>query len=335
MRSPPRNLSHAWRRAVVLCGVAGVLAVALVACTAVIAPPDVTIATGRSSGVYYPLGGSVCRLFNLETPLDGRRCVAAPSPGPVTNIEWLRDGRADIAVVQSDVLADAVAGQGPFAFRGPDTGLRILFTGHADAFTIIARRELGIRSAAELRGRRINMGSPGSGEQVSMARIMAALGVTRKDFAEVRELSAAEQHRALCDNELDAIVYSVGHPNGLIEDVVRMCRGVLVEVAGPAIDAMLERHPEYERTVIRAGTYRDNPLEAHTLGVRAVMVTTTRLSDARAYAITKAVFDNFDDFRRLHPLFSMLSVDDMADVHGRAPLHPGAARYYRERGWVP
>jgi uncharacterized protein len=335
MRSHPRNLTRTGRRAISLGGVAGALAVALIACTAVIAPPDVTIATGRPSGVYYPLGGSICRLFNLETPVDGRRCVATPSSGPVDNIESLHAGLADIAVVQSDVLADAVAGQGPFAFRGPDTSLRVLFTGHADAFTIIARRELGIRSAAELRGRRINMGSPGSGEQVSMARIMAALGVTRKDFAEVHELSAAGQHRALCANELDAIVYSVGHPNGLIEDVIRMCRGVLVEVAGPAIDAMLDRHPEYERTVIPGGTYRDNPLQAHTLGVRAVIVATSRLSDARAYAITKAVFDNFDDFRRLHPLFAMLSVDDMADVNGRAPLHPGAARYYRERGWVP
>lgn len=330
-----RKPAKTWRRALSL-GVAAVaLAATLVACAAVIAPPDVTIATGRPSGVYYPLGGSICRLFNLDAAPDGRRCVAEPSAGPVANIDALRSGLADVAVVQSDVLADAVEGQGPFAFHGADAGLRVLFTGHADAFTIIARRELGIRSAAELRGRRINMGSPGSGEQVSMARIMAALGVTRRDFADVRELSVAEQHRALCANELDAIVYSVGHPNGLIDDVVRMCRGVLVEVAGPAIDAMLERHPEYERTVIPGGTYRDNPLEAHTLGVRAVIVATSRLSDARAYAITKAVFDNFDDFRRLHPLFAMLSIDNMADINGRAPLHPGAARYYRERGWVP
>lgn len=211
----------------------------------------------------------------------------------------------------------------------------ILFTGHADAFTIVARRELGIRSAAELRGTRINMGSPGSGEQVSMERIMAVLGVTQKDFAEVHELSLAEQHRTLCANELDAMVYSVGHPNGLIQDVVRMCRGVLVDVSGPPIDDMLSRHPEYERSVIRGGTYLDNPVDVQTLGVRAVIVTTTRLSDTLAYAITKAVFDNFEDFRRLHPLFAMLSVDDMVDVAGRAPIRTGAARYYRERGWVP
>ena len=308
---------------------------ALAACTAVIHRPDVAIGTGSPSGLYYPLGDSICRLFNLEAAPHGRRCVAAPSAGPVANIESLRSGRTDIGIVQSDVLADAAAGAGPFAARGPDAGLRVLFTGHAEAFTLVARRELGVRNAAGLRGMRINMGSPGSGEQLAMARVMAALGVTRADFADVRELSRAEQRRALCDNELDAIVYSVGHPSGLIRDALRMCRGVPVEVSGPPIDAMLARHPEYERTVIPGGTYVDNPADVQTLGVRAVIVTTTRLSNGMAYEITKAVFDNFEDFRRLHPLFAMLSTGDMVGGAGRVPIHPGAARYYRERGWMP
>lgn len=334
MRSQPRNSSRLWRRAAA-CGSLAALSLALLGCAVVVDRPDVTIVTGSPSGIYYPLGGSMCRLFNLDTPRDGRRCVVIPSIGPVANIELLRGGRADIAIVQSDVLADAVAGKGPFALRGPDDGLRVLFTGHADAFTIVARRELGIHSAGKLRGTRVNMGSPGSGERVSMERIMAALGVTRKEFAEVHEMSLAEQQWALCNNELDAIVYSVGHPNGLIQDVVRICRGVLVDVSGPTIDAMLVRHPEYERAVIHGGMYSSNPIDVRTLGVRAVIVATTRLSDAMAYAVTKAVFDNFDDFRRLHPLFATLAVDSMVDVAGRAPPHSGAVRYYRERGWMP
>lgn len=333
MRWTARSAATVWRRAVVGCGL-GVSILAIQACALPIVRPDIAIGTGSPSGIYYPLGASMCRLFNLETPRDGRRCVAAPAAGPVANIESLHNGRADIVIVPSDVLADAVAGHGPFAAHGSDSGLRVLFTGHSDAFTILARRELGIRSAAELRGKRINMGSPGSGEQISMARIMAALGVSQKDLAEVNEMSFAEQHRALCANELDAIVYTVGHPNGLIQDVVRMCRGVLVEVSGPAIDEMLLRHPEYERAMIPGGIYADNPIDVRTLGVRAVVVATSSLSDKLAYEITKAVFDNFEDFRRLHPLFAMLSVDDMADVEGRAPIHPGAARYYRERGWM-
>jgi TRAP transporter TAXI family solute receptor len=332
MRSTPDAMWLAVRRRAAL-GLAGAaMALVLLGCAIVVDRPDIVIGTGSPSGIDYPLGGSICRLFNLDAPPDRRRCAAIPSAGPVANIDALRAGRTEIGIVPSDVLADAMAGEGPFAARGPDPSLRVLFTGHADAFTIVARRELGIHSAAELRGRRINMGSPGSGERVSMERIMAALGVTRSDFAQVRELTLAEQHRALCANELDAIVYSVGHPNGLIQDVVRMCRGVLVDVSGQPIDDMLRRHPEYERTVIRGGTYLDNPTDVQTLGVRAVIVATTRLSDALAYDITKSVFDHFEDFRRLHPLFANLSVEDMVATVIQAPIHPGAARFYRERG---
>ena len=317
----------AWRPILLLAAVA--------ACAPLVPGPDVVIGTGSPSGAYYPLGGSICRLFNIESPRDGRRCAVLPSAGPVANLAMLRDGRIDVGIVQSDVLADAVAGAGASASRGPSPDLRVLFAGHSDAFTIVARRELGVRSVAELRGRRINMGSPGSGERIGMERIMAALGATRADFAEARELSRAEQHRALCADELDAIVYEVAHPNGLIQDVVRSCRGVLVDLGGPAIDDMLRRHPEYERAVIPGGTYRSNPQDVRTIGVRAVIVATTRLSDILAYEITKGVFESFEDFRRLHPAFSMLSIRDMVGSGGRASLHPGAARYFRERGWMP
>ncbi|MGJ3261562.1 MAG: TAXI family TRAP transporter solute-binding subunit [Rhodospirillales bacterium] len=315
---------------------AGLLAaiVILFGCTLIVPRPEVTIATGSPSGVYYPLGGSICRLFNLDSPREGRHCVVVPSPGPIANIGVLRDGSADVVIVQSDVLADAAAGAGVFASRGPAPDLRTLFTGHADAFTIVARRELGIRHASDLLGKRINMGSPGSSERIGMERIMAALGATHGHFAETFELTHAAQHTALCLNQLDAIVYEVAHPSGLIQDVVRRCRGVLVGLSGPAIDAMLLKHPEYERAVIPGGTYLGNPQDVQTIGARAVVVTTTALPDTLAYEIVKGVFDNLDDFRRLHPAFSGLSATDMVDASGGTPLHRGAARYYRERGWI-
>lgn len=335
MRSHPRKRARAWRRAVAMAGCVGVVAASLFACALAVDRPDVVIGTGSPSGVHYPLGGSICRLFNLDRPRDGGRCAAVASAGPIANVRSLRDGAADVGIVPSDVLADAVAGHGPFATLGPDAELRILFAGHADAFTIVARRDLGIRSAAELRGRRINLGTPGSGPRASAERIMAALGVRQSEFAAVQELSLAEQHRALCADEIDAIVFSVGHPDGHIRDTVEMCRGMLVEVGGPRIDDMLASRQEYERAVIPGGTYASNPAEVRTLGVRAAIVATTRLPEPLGYAITKSVFDNFEDFRRLHPLFARLAVDDMVGGAGRVPIHPGAARYYRERGWSP
>src|SRR5688572_30264260 len=179
------------------------LALALQACTLVQHRPDVAIGTARPGGAYFALGDSICRVFNLDLMQRGLRCAAYPSLGPVANIEALQDDRMDIGIVQSDVLADALNGHGPFAAGGPDRALRVLFTGQTEAFTIVARRELAIRAATELRGKRINLGSPGSGERVSMERVMAALGFAPTDFAATRELPLAQQHDAFCASALD------------------------------------------------------------------------------------------------------------------------------------
>lgn len=332
MHSQHRRSSTAWPRAIALCGFAALAAIGS-ACAPVVNRPDVMIGTASPTGIYYPLGGSICRLLNLGTSRHGLRCAEEPSSGAVTNIESLRRGRLDIGIVPSDVLADAVAGQGSFTPRGPTTELRILFAGPDEMLTIVARKELGIRTVAQVRGTRINIGNPGSRQRANVDRAMAVLGLGRSDFIEVRELSAAEQHHAFCVKELDVIVYSVGHPNGLIHDVTRTCHGMLVDVSGPAIDRMLSEYREYERAVIPGGTYSDNPADVRTFGVRAVVVTGPRVSDTLAYEITRAVFDNFDAFRRLHPAFETLSVADMIGGSGRSPVHAGAKRYYRERGW--
>lgn len=322
------------RAIAVLCGF-GALAVMAWACSPVANRPDVVVGTASPTGIYYPLGGSICRLVNLDTSRHGLRCSEEPSSGSVANIESLRRGRLEIGIVPSDVLADAVAGQGPFTARGPTTGLRMLFAGPDEMLTVVARQELGIRTVADVRGTRINIGNPGSRQRANMDRVMAVLGLARSDFVEVRELPAAEQNRAFCAKELDVIVYAVGHPNGLIHDVTRTCHGMLVDVSGPAIDRMLSEYREYQREVIPGGTYSDNPADVRTFGVRAVVVASPRVSDTMAYEITRAVFDNFDGFRRLHPAFETLSIADMVHGSGRAPVHGGAMRYYRERGWLP
>ena len=335
MRSQHRMSSTTWPRAIaVLCGVAA-LAVIGLACAPMANRPDVVIGTASATGIYYPLGGSICRLLNLDTARHGLRCSEEPSSGSVANIESLRRGRIDIGIVPSDVLADAVAGQGSFTSRGPTTELRILFAGPDEMLTVVARKELGIRTVAEARGTRINIGDPGSRQRASVERVMAVLGLRRSDFGDMRELSAADQHRAFCVKELDVAIYSVGHPDGLIQDVTRTCHGMLVDVSGPAIDRLLSEYREYERTVIPGGTYSNNPADVRTFGVRAVVVASPRASDTMAYEITRAVFDNFDAFRRLHPAFEALSAADMVHVSGRSPVHAGATRYYRERGWLP
>lgn len=335
MRWQRRRSTTTWPRAIAVLGGCAAVAVIGLACAPMANRPDVVIGTASPTGIYYPLGGSICRLVNLEASRHGLRCSEEPSSGSVANIESVRSGRLDVGIVPSDVLADAVAGQGSFTARGPTTELRILFAGPDEMLTVVARQELAVRTVADVRRTRINIGNPGSRQRTSMERVMVALGLTRSDFLDVRELPAAEQSRAFCAKELDVIVYAVGHPDGLIQDVTRTCRGRLVDVSGPAIDRMLSEYREYERVLIPGGTYSGNPADVRTVGVRAVVVTSPRVSDTMAYEITRAVFDNLDAFRHLHPAFETLSVADMVHVSGRAPVHAGAMRYYRERGWLP
>lgn len=318
-----------------LCGLAALAALAP-GCAQVTRRPDVVVGTASPADVDYPLGGSICRLFNLDTRRHGLRCAEQLAEGPAANLELLRQGHIDIGILPSDMLAEAVAGEGAFASRAPATDLRVLFAGHADVFTLVAHRESGIGGVGDLRGKRVGIGSPGPRQGANMDRVMTAFGLTRSDFSAVQEFSPAEQSRAFCANQLDAIVYSVGHPNGLIRHAALACQGVLVGVGGPAIDRMWSAYPgEYELVTIPGGTYPVNPADVHTFGVRAVVVTTRRMPDAVAYEIARAVFGNFDDFRRLHPAFERLSVDETVRARGRVPVATGAARYYRERGWSP
>jgi uncharacterized protein len=322
------------RLAVVLCGLAAAV-VGAAGCAQVPKRPDVVVGTAAPVDIDYPLGASICRLLNLETPRHGLRCAEELSAGPVANIESLRRGRIDVGIVASDVLADALAGHGAFAAAGVTGDLRVLFAGHLDILTLVAHGGAGIQSVADLRGKRISIGPPGSRQRSAMERVMSALGLERSDFAQVLELSTAEQNRAFCAKELDAIVYSVGHPNGLIRDATLTCHGVMIDVSGPAIERMLAEYGAYERAVITGGTYLVNPADVQTIGVRAGIVVTTVMSDVVAYEITRAVFERFEDFRRLHPAFQGLAVEEMAHGIGGAPVHAGAARYYREHGWQP
>ena len=333
MFCPLKGSRQVWRRVAVLCALAGVAA-ATQACTPRLVRPDVLIGAGDTTETSYALSASICRLFNLDKAVHGQRCSEVPSSGSLANIASLNAGRIDIGIVESDVLAEAVSGLGPLAANQPAMNLRILFAGHPEMLTVIAREGSGVRNIEEIRGKRISIGPAGSRQRAGMERVLEALGLARRDFAEVRELSLAEQNRAFCAGELDVIVYSDAHPNGFIRDVIRTCRGMLVDVSGPNIDRMLAEYPGFERAMIPAGTYSGHD-GVRTFSVRALVVTRSQMPNRTAYEMTKAVFDNFAVFQGLHPTFETLSIGDMLPGRNPVAIHAGAMRYYRERGFEP
>lgn len=310
-----------------------VAAAALIA-PAAIAEEFVTIGTGGVTGVYYPTGGAICRLVNKGRRDHGVRCSVESTGGSVYNINTIREGELEFGVAQSDWQHHAYNGTSKFEEAGAFEGLRAVFSVHPEPFTVVARADSGIKTFADLKGKRVNIGNPGSGQRGTMEVLMDALGWTTDDFALATELKASEQSAALCDNQIDAMVYTVGHPSGSIQEATTACDSVLVEVSGEAVSQLVADNAFYRTATIPGGMYRGNDADVATFGVGATFVSSDAVSEDAVYAVVKSVFDNLDDFKSLHPAFANLKAEEMIKDGLSAPLHAGAAKYYREQGWM-
>ena len=294
----------------------------------------VTIGTGGVTGVYYPTGGAICRLVNKTRKVHGIRCSVESTGGSVYNLNTIAAGELDMGVAQSDWQYHAYNGTSKFEKKGPNKDLRAVFSVHPEPFTVVARKDSGIRKFAQLKGKRVNIGNPGSGQRGTMEVVMGSYGWSKGDFKLASELKSAEQSKALCDNKIDAMVFTVGHPSGSIKEATTSCDSVLVEVAGPKIDKLVSDHDYYRTATIPGGMYRGTDSDTKTFGVGATFVTSAKVPADVIYNVVKAVFENFDQFKKLHPAFANLKETEMIKDGLSAPLHDGAKKYYKERGWM-
>ncbi len=294
----------------------------------------VTIGTGGQTGVYYVVGQSVCKLVNRDTGKTGIRCTAPSTGGSIDNINSIRSGARNLGVAQSDWQYHAYNGTSKFEDQGPFKELRAVFSIHPEPFTVVARADSGIKTFADLKGKRVNVGNPGSGQRGTMEVVMDTLGWTMDDFALASDLKAAEQSAALCDNKVDAIIYTVGHPSGSIEEAATSCDSILIPVTGPEIDKLVADNPFYAKAVIPGGMYRGTENDVETFGVLSTLVSSTATDSDMVYEVVKAVFDNFDRFKKLHPAFEHLDPKNMIKDGLTAPLHDGAVKYYKEKGMM-
>lgn len=294
----------------------------------------ISIGTGGVTGVYYPTGGAICRMMSRTRSEHGIRCGVESTGGSVFNINAIRSGELEFGVAQSDWQYHAFKGTSRFEEQGAFEGLRAVFSIHPEPFTVVARADAGISNFEDLKGKRVNVGNPGSGQRGTMEVLMGAMGWTMDDFSVASELQAAEQSQALCDNNIDAMVYTVGHPSGSIQEATTACDSVLVNVTGEAVDGLVADNPFYRTATIPGGMYRGNDGDTMTFGVGATLVTSIDTPDEVVYQMVKSVFEDIDQFRGLHPAFANLDPAQMAQDGLSAPLHPGAERYYREAGLI-
>jgi hypothetical protein len=304
----------------------------IAAASPALAEPALTVGTGSRAGVYFQAGRALCQL--IETSASGLACQAAASDGSIANLRDLRAGRLQLAIAQSDWQYHALNGSDRFAEDKPDPDLRALFSLHSEAFLLVARRDSAIRRLQDLAGKRVNIGNPGSGQRGTMEIVMRQMGWERASFPLVEELPAAQQSLALCNDRIQAMVYIVGVPNDSLGQAVRLCDAVIVEVSGRPIDILVAKYPFYVPMAVPGGLYAGNPHDVRTFGVTATVVSSAKVDTNTIYAVTKAVFENLETLRDLHPAFRHLNPRRMIADGLTAPLHEGALRYYRERGWL-
>ena len=294
----------------------------------------ITIGTGGVTGVYYAVGGAVCRLMNKDRAKTNIRCSVESTGGSAFNINTIKGGELDFGLAQSDAHYYALKGEKAFKDGGAYADLRSVYSVHPEPFTVLARKEAGVAKFEDFKGKRFNVGNPGSGTRGSFDELLNAMGWKTSDFSLASELKADEHGPALCDNKIDGFFYGVGHPSANIQDPTTTCGAKLVPLTGPAVDKLVKENPYYAKATIPGGMYSGNANPTETYGVLATLVTSAKVPDDVVYNLVKATFDNFDEFKKLHPAFANLDAEKMTKDGLSAPLHPGAAKFYKEKGWI-
>ncbi|MGZ9033056.1 MAG: TAXI family TRAP transporter solute-binding subunit [Rhodospirillales bacterium] len=298
----------------------------------------ITIGTGGPTGVYFAAGNAICRLIHKEAAegrKEGRphgiRCAAPATDGSKDNIEQVANGELDFGIAQSDLQYHAHKGDRPEAIE-PVASLRSVFSIHAEPFQLIVGKDSGIASFADLRGKRVNIGNPGSGQRGTMEVLMKAHGMGPGDFRMATEMTSSEQANALCGGDIDAFGYSVGVPNAGVAVATDGCGARIIPLDGEVERELVAASPFYAFITIPAGTYSTTDADVTTFGVVATLITSADAEDQVVYELTRAVMENIEDFRQLHPAFTNLEPKRMVTDGLTAPIHPGALRYYKEKG---
>lgn len=301
-----------------------------------------TIGTGGPTGVYFQTGNAICKMLHKSaiakehgrsTGIDkAYRCTAPSTGGSNYNIGQIAAGEFQFGVAQSDWQYHAINGSSKWEGK-QYSDLRAVFSVHNEPFQIWARKKAKVKDFAGLEGKVVNIGNAGSGQRGTMEVLMDAKGVNNSFFKSTTELTSSEQVKALCDGKIDAFGYSVGFPNGAMENAASCgAKALPINLTGPEVQGLIDGAPYYAKAVIPKGTYTGQKKDVTTFGVKATVVTSADVSDELVYLVVKAVMENFDDFKKQHPAFSSLKKEDMIADGLSAPLHPGAIKYYKEAG---
>jgi TRAP transporter TAXI family solute receptor len=293
----------------------------------------ISIGTGAPMGVYYPAGGSICRLINRGRKGHGIRCSVEPTDGSSSNLEHIDSGENDFGIVQSDWKYHAynVGIKGKNSVVKPFKELRSVFSLYTETFSLAVLEKSDIKTLDDIIGKVVNFGPKDSGMYATMETLSGIKGWTKESFSDVQYLKPSEQIGYLCKGKIDVMIYVSGNPNGVLQEATQSCKVRIISIDAATIDSLIKANPFYVKAIIPGGIYAGNPNDIETFGVQASVVTSEKVSADVVYTMVKVVFENFDNFKTLHPVFSSLKKEDMARTGtNSAPFHQGALRYFRE-----
>ena len=289
-----------------------------------------TVGTGGVTGTYYPTGGAICGLVNKYTNQTQLRCSVESTNGSVYNVKAINNDELDFGLVQSDVVYQAANGIGTFE-KNRISKLRSVIAIYPELLTLVTRRDANINSLADLKGKRINIGNAGSGQEASTNLLFRESHIDKSKLKFVSALKASEMPDALRDNKIDGYFYMVGHPTTNIHDAANSVDIKLVPITGSNIYKLLQKYPYYSKANIPAGMYKGNPSATKTYGAKAILVTNKDVSDKKVYAVVKAIVDNFETFKQLHPSYKHITKGSLLEGLS-APQHEGAKKYFKKIG---
>lgn len=292
----------------------------------------VTIGTGGITGVYYPTGAAIAKMVNRNKKEHNIRAVVESTGGSVFNIDAIVAGKIAFGLVQSDRQFQAMTGLAEWETRGPQPTLRAVFSLYPEAVTLIAATDSGVESIHDLKGKHVNIGNSGSGQRQNAIDALTAVGLNYEKDLKAESYKAIDAPGMLQDKQIDAFFYTVGHPSGAIKEATSGARKVIFADI-THVETLLEKFPYYTKATIPIKLYpgATNKKDIQTIGVRATLVTSSNVPDEVVYSLTKSVFENFDDFKQLHPAYSSLTRENMLEGLS-APIHPGAMQYFKEAG---
>jgi len=297
-------------------------------------PKVITIGAGGKTGVYYAVSSAICRLVNRARKTKNVVC-RYQTGGSVANIKGIRNKKINVGLAQADWHYHAYSGTEPKQFsNGPFKTMRSLFSVHPEPYTVLVHPDSAITKFTHIKGKRIDIGPEGSGQRGTSEQLFKMFGWQKKDFASIGDSPPGTQTRHLCGKEIDAMMITLGHPAAAVMEAISSCNARMVSVTGPVIDKFIASSPFYSRAKIRQKIYIGSDKIAESFGVRATVITSTDMADDIAYHLVKSVFEGFKRFRKLHPALNYLDPKSMLKDGLTAPFHPGALKYYKEKGWL-